>query len=417
MIYHHLLIVEVQKDEDHYFESRHYCCLYHLEEQSPELSTRNRPRGVSDASNVDVKKMDISELGFTPAETIEDEFESNGKTSLVEDLIEDTEELDTVLKMEVNKTNEVVNSDPFSLNEAPSSREQTVSLKEYDELRLKLKILENKRQEDRERMRELDKFKSEAEQFMAVKPKLQSKMTETQQEVRELRKQLKDINAEKEFFENKYNEAVESMEMMTLDKEMAEEKAENLQHEVNMLKEKVEEISVDLDVFKKEGDIVSQSSLDRESRPTVEIIQLEKHNERLKEALKFAFRLRDISSEQEAELNKKIKNLEKELASLQDIQVQHDQARDHLKLAEMQIEDLKNRLDDAKNAVDMLEELSEKNLIQEEAIRIFEIFCLTILQRLEEQRVIIEDLEALKELNDELEESHIENEKQLQTEI
>jgi len=32
-------------------------------------------------------------------------------------------------------------------------------------------------------------------------------------------------------------------------------------------------------------------------------------------------------------------------------------------------------------------------------------------------RVIIEDLEALKELNDELEESHIEDEKQLQAEI
>jgi dynactin 1 len=32
-------------------------------------------------------------------------------------------------------------------------------------------------------------------------------------------------------------------------------------------------------------------------------------------------------------------------------------------------------------------------------------------------RNVIEDLEALKELNDELEESHIENEKQLQAEI
>src|SRR5213080_1760067 len=32
-------------------------------------------------------------------------------------------------------------------------------------------------------------------------------------------------------------------------------------------------------------------------------------------------------------------------------------------------------------------------------------------------RITIEDLEALKELNDELEENHMENEKQLQTEI
>ncbi len=78
-------------------------------------------------------------------------------------------------------------------------------------------------------------------------------MSEMQQELRDLRKQLKDITTEKELLENKYNEAVESMEMMTLDKEVAEEKVDNLQHEISMLKEKIEEISVDLTVFKQEG--------------------------------------------------------------------------------------------------------------------------------------------------------------------
>jgi dynactin 1 len=38
-------------------------------------------------------------------------------------------------------------------------------------------------------------------------------------------------------------------------------------------------------------------------------------------------------------------------------------------------------------------------------------------QRLEEQRIAIEELEALRELNDELEENHVETEKQLQEEI
>ncbi|CAJ0755710.1 15757_t:CDS:2 [Entrophospora sp. SA101] len=108
-------------------------------------------------------------------------------------------------------------------------------------------------------------------------------MTEMQQELRELRKQLKDITAEKDLFENKFTESMESMEIMTLDKEMAEEKAENLQHEVNLLKEKIEEISVDLNVFKQEGDMINQ--IDGEGRTTLETIQLERHNARLKEAL------------------------------------------------------------------------------------------------------------------------------------
>ena len=39
------------------------------------------------------------------------------------------------------------------------------------------------------------------------------------------------------------------------------------------------------------------------------------------------------------------------------------------------------------------------------------------MQRMEEMRVTIEDLEALKDLNDELEENHIDAEEQLNTQI
>ena len=38
-------------------------------------------------------------------------------------------------------------------------------------------------------------------------------------------------------------------------------------------------------------------------------------------------------------------------------------------------------------------------------------------QKIEEMRITIEDLEALKELNDELEENHVETEKAMQEEI
>ena len=39
------------------------------------------------------------------------------------------------------------------------------------------------------------------------------------------------------------------------------------------------------------------------------------------------------------------------------------------------------------------------------------------MQKIEEMRITIEDLEALKELNDELEENHVETEKALQEDI
>lgn len=72
-------------------------------------------------------------------------------------------------------------------------------------------------------------------------------------------------------------------------------------------------------------------------------------------------------------------------------------------MAEYSIEELKQRLDDALGAEDLVEQLTEKNL--------------SLTEKLDEIRMINDDLEALKELADELEENHMETEKQLQAEI
>lgn len=71
--------------------------------------------------------------------------------------------------------------------------------------------------------------------------------------------------------------------------------------------------------------------------------------------------------------------------------------------AEIQIEDLKAQLDDALGAEEMLVQLTERNLMLGEKI--------------EEMRITIEDLEALQELNDELEENHIDTERSLQEDL
>ncbi|KAK3835445.1 MAG: hypothetical protein J3R72DRAFT_214467 [Linnemannia gamsii] len=135
---------------------------------------------------------------------------------------------------------------------AAQRTEAMVTLKEYEELKIKLRILETKRTEDRERIRDAEKAKEESEQFLNIRTKLQAKLAEMQQELRDSKRSLKESVTEKEAFENKYNDVLDSMEVTLLDKEMAEERAENLQHEVNMLKEKVDEMGVDLNVFQQE---------------------------------------------------------------------------------------------------------------------------------------------------------------------
>ena len=283
-----------------------------------------------------------------------------------------------------------------------SKLDQTVPLKDYEELRFKLKILENKRHEDRERFREHEKVKEEAEQFLTLRNKLQDKIADLQKDVRDTKRELKETATEKESFEAKYIDLLESMEMLTLDKEVAEERAENLQQETNMLKDRMEEICVDLDILRREADMVNRLPAfhENEERTPLEIIQLERHNERLKEAL---LRLRDATLEQENELNYKIKLLEQENYELEEIKLQYEKTKEQLEVTDALVEDLKMQLDDALGAEDLVDQLTEKNLV--------------LTEKLDELSAIVEDLEALKELADELEENHMETEKQLQAEI
>ena len=79
------------------------------------------------------------------------------------------------------------------------------------------------------------------------------KVTELQRELRETQKENKDYRSDLEAMEAKYTDTIESLEMITLDKEVAEERSENLQQEVNLLKDKMEEINVDLDILRKDA--------------------------------------------------------------------------------------------------------------------------------------------------------------------
>merc|ERR1719175_514951 len=84
----------------------------------------------------------------------------------------------------------------------------------------------------------------------------------------------------------------ETVEMATLDKEMAEEKAETLQLELEAGKEKIEELTVDLDIIKTEmdggGETVGGQTKDgggggKEAAVTnYEVKQLQAQNEKLR---------------------------------------------------------------------------------------------------------------------------------------
>ncbi|KAI9680221.1 MAG: hypothetical protein M1829_001458 [Trizodia sp. TS-e1964] len=271
--------------------------------------------------------------------------------------------------------------------------------REVEDLKTKLRMMEKKRMEDREKLKAMERIQAERDKFEGIIQKLQSKYQPQQQELTDLRKQLKENAAKVEEMETQQAEHDIVLEMATLDREMAEESAEVLKSELQALSQKLEEYELEVEVLREENRELSQE-MSPEEKASQGWLQMERNNERLREAL---LRLRDMTEQQESELKDQIKTLEQDLLGYATLKEQHDFTKERLLRSETGIEDLRQQLETALGAEEMIEDLTEKNLSMGELV--------------EELRATIEDLESLKELNDELEVHHIETEKQMQEEI
>ncbi|GAA5897736.1 hypothetical protein JCM8208_000245 [Rhodotorula glutinis] len=313
-------------------------------------------------------------------------------------------------------------SDPFSLKDtgargAAKAVEATVPQRQHDELLAKLSILERRRAEDRERLRELDGLRDKASEWERVREKTRARVAELAGEVKELKRENKDLAASRESAQSAYDDLAEQVEHSLLDKEIAESELDEARARLKELEERVGEVEVEVEVVKEEnarleglGDAeIARSAAEgaadgapsSASAPSsLAFRQLEKQNARLKDAL---VRLRDLTAESEAELKRKVESMEKELDLSADLQGDLDNMAVELEEAEAKIEDLKAQLDIAAEAQDMLEELTERNMKLHDDNEIL--------------KADVDELEALRELADELEESHLETEKQLQDEI
>lgn len=266
-------------------------------------------------------------------------------------------------------------------------------------MKTKLKVMEKKRAEDRERLVMLEQVKSERDKYEGIIQKLQAKYQPQQVEVGELRKQLKESQTKLEEIERLQAEHESVMEMATLDREMAEETADALRNESEALKAKLEELQLEVDVLRDENEELGQV-MSPEERSSQGWLQMEKTNERLREAL---IRLRDVTQQQETDLKDHVKELEQDMEDYVAIKSQYETTKEKLLASENNVENLKQQLETALGAEEMIEELADKNMRHQEEIN--------------ELKAAIEDLEALKEISDELEYNHIETEKQLQEEI
>uniref|UniRef100_A0A672I085 Dynactin subunit 1 n=1 Tax=Salarias fasciatus TaxID=181472 RepID=A0A672I085_SALFA len=319
-----------------------------------------------------------------------------------------------------------------------SLKSVTVALQEEEALRAQVKDLEEKletlkmkRTEDKAKLKELEKHKIQLEQLQEWKTKMQEQQAELQKQLKEAKREAKEALEAKERYMEEMSDTADAIEMATLDKEMAEERAESLQLEVDSLKEKVDELTMDLEILKHEIEekggecTLTVLKFRLTSKPSYldflhvnhavndarfsgllpgsdgaassyHVKQLEEQNSRLKEAL---VRMRDLSASEKQEHVKLQKQMEKKNVELDSLRSQKEKQQEEMTVAEKTIDELKEQVDAALGAEEMVETLTERNLDLEEKVR--------------ELRETVTDLEAINEMNDELQENARETELEL----
>ena len=286
-----------------------------------------------------------------------------------------------------------------SVHSQKTIRSTGATNRQIEELEAKVRLLERKRLEDRDIKKNLDQSRQERDQYKGIIEKLQNKYRPQQQELADLKQALSE--SEKRFaeVETLQGEHDSTMEIMTLDREMAEETAEGLKAELEALRAHNEEVQLELDILREEnGELTKEMS--PEERESAGWVQLQHSNDRLRNAL---LALRDRSMDEKEELKEQIGSLEDEAKDLESLRTQHEETREGLLRSQADTDDLRQQLEVALQAEEMIEELTDRNGRLESNV--------------DDLRATIEDLENLKELNDELEVNHVEAEKQLQEEI
>ena len=275
----------------------------------------------------------------------------------------------------------------------------TVTSRELEDLKAKLRVMEKKRMEDRDKLKAMEQMKSDRDKFESAFQKLKDRCLSQQDELKKLRQDLSDAEARFDAVETMQGENETLLEMAILDKDLAEEVTDNLKHQRDELKEELEEAMAELELLRLENEELG-GEMSTEEKTSKGWLQMERSNERLREAL---MRLRDMTQQTESDLKENIKILEQEIKELTVIKEQHEETKKELTMSKDTVSYLQQQLQDNEVSDDMILSLTDKK---------FELDA-----KIEDLEATIEDLKILKELNDELEINHVEVEKEMQEDI
>jgi len=270
---------------------------------------------------------------------------------------------------------------------------------EIKDLGEKLETLKVKRAQDKEKMKDFEKVVLQNEQLVEFKSRIMESQSTLQKELQKAKHEAREALEARDVHAEEMADLSETVEMATLDKEMAEEKAETLQLELDAAKERVEELTLDLDIIKAEigddGKVREEGGV-----TTFELKALQAQNEKLRDTL---VSMRDLSAHEKHEITKLSKDLEEKVTELSSRTKDQEKLSRQVDEMEQTISDLQEQVDAALGAEEMVENLTTKCLDLEDRVTAM----------LEEKA----DLEALHDINEEMQENAREVELELREEI
>lgn len=244
-------------------------------------------------------------------------------------------------KQEVNVSENIDQALVHKPSESVSSPSPFVHQEMLEELKEKVKDLQSKldtllvrRAQDKEKMKDYERLRIQCDQLMENKRQMSEKIGELSKAKAVAEKEAKEAREEQLRHAEEMKDLVETAEMAVIDKEMTENKVEQLMAELEQTKDKLEEVTLDLEIIKSE---IEEKGVDG-AVSSYQLKQMELQNERLKDAL---LKLRDISAQDKSELQSLQKELEKTQSDFQEIEKIKEKLVLEAQQHEEQIMDLK----------------------------------------------------------------------------
>ncbi|KIX05686.1 uncharacterized protein Z518_03658 [Rhinocladiella mackenziei CBS 650.93] len=278
-------------------------------------------------------------------------------------------------------------------NNAPEDRSRQAQV--IKALETKVRTLQKQRQEDQAQIQHVQDLQNQTTRYEGIIQALQKKLKSNQQEMQDLKAKYEDAESRAGKVPNRSAEHESELELATLDKEMAEERADMFETELEALKLKHEELELEVEILREENRELA-SVMSPEEKASAGWLQMERETERLRQALVM---LRDMSQQNEGDLRNEIKELQETLDELEQTASKYEEVVAKLARSEETNEHLREQLEAAEANDDILEAMGAERDQNRNVIEL-----------LKRQ---IQDLEEHIQVTDELEAFHVEEEKRL----